>query len=82
MIYDCFRRVITNKTSEVIQMKKLWTVAKSIVKGTACVSAIYLAYDKALVYYISAGVISDNGYDYNYLPEFVGALKTTILSFI
>jgi hypothetical protein len=63
-------------------MKTLFKVAKSIIKGSAYASAIYLAYDKALVYYISAGVISDNGYDYNYLPEFVGALKTTILSFI
>ncbi|PFB17062.1 hypothetical protein CN399_08885 [Bacillus cereus] len=63
-------------------MKTLFKFAKSIIKGSAYASAIYLAYDKALVYYISAGVISDNGYDYNYLPEFVGALKTTILSFI
>ncbi|MDA1509605.1 hypothetical protein ORN01_25310 [Bacillus cereus] len=43
---------------------------------------IYLAYDKALVYYISAGIISDNGYDHNYLLEFAGAVKNTILSFI
>ncbi|MCU4863146.1 hypothetical protein OB981_24230 [Bacillus cereus] len=63
-------------------MKKLLSAAKHIIKGTAYASVIYMAYDKALVYYISAGAISDNGYDYNYLPEFIGAVKNTILSFI
>ncbi|MDA2738402.1 hypothetical protein PDQ75_24935 [Bacillus cereus group sp. Bc015] len=63
-------------------MKKLLSIAKNIVKGSAYASAIYLAYDKALVYYITVGAISDNGYDHNYIPEFIVAVKNTILSFI
>lgn len=53
-----------------------------IINLLACLSIIYLAYDKALVNYINAGVISDNGYEYNYLPEFIGAVMNSILSFI
>ncbi len=63
-------------------MKTLFKVAKNIFKGSAYASAIYLAYDKALTYYITVGAISDNGFDHNYVIEFAGAVKNSILSFI